>query len=75
MSLREFYFYMVDVARIENHIDSLCPLTQENNTFMIGDKYGRHAMLYVDRTNGSVLTLVALGEVRGISQLLLSANL
>lgn len=36
--------------------------------FLIGDKYGRHASLYVDRTGGTVLTLVALGEVCGVSQ-------
>lgn len=55
--------------------DSFCPLTQESDTFLLGDKYGRHAILYVDRTSGTVLTLVALGEVCGIFWLLRSTNI
>ena len=42
---------------------------------MIGDKYGRHAILHVDRTGGTVLTLVALGEVCSASRPLRSTNL
>lgn len=38
-------------------------MTQQSDTLLIGDKYGRHAILYVDRTCGTILTLVALGEV------------
>ncbi|KAF8133979.1 CPSF A subunit region-domain-containing protein [Boletus edulis] len=45
-----------------SEVTALCPLTQENDKFMIGDKYGRLAALHVDRTSGTVLTLVALGE-------------
>ncbi|KIK96855.1 hypothetical protein PAXRUDRAFT_10541 [Paxillus rubicundulus Ve08.2h10] len=43
-------------------VTAFCPLNQENNTFLIGDKYGRLVMLCVDGTSGATLTLIALGE-------------
>ena len=54
--------------------DSFCPLTEENDKFLLGDKFGRHAILYVDRTGGTILTLVALGEVCSTFRLLHSID-
>ncbi|KIJ17938.1 hypothetical protein PAXINDRAFT_72888 [Paxillus involutus ATCC 200175] len=45
-----------------SEITAFCTLNQENNTFLIGDKYGRLVMLCVDGTSGTALTLIALGE-------------
>ncbi|KAF9219239.1 hypothetical protein BS17DRAFT_431256 [Gyrodon lividus] len=45
-----------------SEVTAYCPLDQENNTFLIGDKYGRLVMLCVDSTSGVALTLIALGE-------------
>ncbi|KAG9315581.1 CPSF A subunit region-domain-containing protein [Chiua virens] len=45
-----------------SEVTAFCTLSAEQDTFLMGDKYGRHALLYVDRAGDAVLKLVALGE-------------
>ncbi|KAF9236524.1 CPSF A subunit region-domain-containing protein [Melanogaster broomeanus] len=45
-----------------SEVTALCSLNQENNKLLIGDKYGRLALLCVDGASRMALTLIALGE-------------
>ncbi|KAI6158847.1 CPSF A subunit region-domain-containing protein [Pisolithus thermaeus] len=51
-----------------------CVLDESHTKFLIGDKYGRLAMLHVDLTGGFSLTLVALGEASSPTSLTYLAN-
>ncbi|KAL4064854.1 CPSF A subunit region-domain-containing protein [Scleroderma yunnanense] len=45
-----------------SEVTATCTLDESNKKFLIGDKFGRLAMLHVDTTGVPFLTLVALGE-------------
>ncbi|KAI6039683.1 CPSF A subunit region-domain-containing protein [Pisolithus marmoratus] len=51
-----------------------CTLDESHTKFLIGDKYGRLAMLHVDITGGFSLTLIALGEASSPTCLTYLAN-